>query len=100
MYKYTFQKKAARYFVRYPFAMRFLTILWLIFAFVNPPFSWANQEDGEKAVLLDIENEIQDLKTKLILDEKRIQHLESENNELKRKSKKVLHIFSNCSKLL
>ena len=72
--------------------MRFLTILWLIFAFVNPPFSLASQEDGEKAVLLDIENEIQDLKTKLILDEKRIQHLESENNELKRKSKKVLHI--------
>ena len=64
--------------------MRFLTILCSIFAFVNPPFSWASQEDGEKASLLDIENEIQDLKTKLILDEKKIQHLELENNELKR----------------
>ena len=64
--------------------MRVLTILCSVFAFVNPPFSWASKEDGDRAVLLDIENEIHDLKAKLIADETRIQHLESENNKLKR----------------
>ena len=99
LYKDILQHKAPIFFKRYLFAMRFLTILCSVFAFVNPPFSWASEQDGDRAVLLDIENEIQDLKAKLILDEtrieqdeRRIQQLESENYEIKRdrSRKKIL----------